>query len=268
MKPKHLSFFLASTALLVSMLACNIGVPAPTDSDAAPTQETGDPQTGPVTEAATENAPAGSACSNPYLPIIAGANWNYNLNGPENDTFTRSILAVNADGFTDQDVFGVGVTRQGEWKCENGNLVALNPSGGGSASITAEGTTVDFQTTALEGVTIPASINPGDTWSQSLKLEGTQTINGEAFPASNQTTQNCTAAGVESVTVPAGTFEAMRVDCKVDITVSLEMAGTPLTTTISINNTNWYAPNVGLVKTISLGSGLDSTTELTSYSIP
>ena len=141
MKPKHLSFFLASTALLASMLACNLGVPAPTDSDAAQTPETGNPQTGPVTEAA--NVPDASACANPYLPIIVGATWNYNLTGPENDTFTRSILAVNADGFTEQDVFGVGVTRQGEWKCENGNLVALNPSGGGSASVSAEGTSVD-----------------------------------------------------------------------------------------------------------------------------
>ena len=266
MKPKHLSFFLASTALLASMLACNLGVPAPTDSDAAQTPETGNPQTGPVTEAA--NVPDASACANPYLPIIVGATWNYNLTGPENDTFTRSILAVNADGFTEQDVFGVGVTRQGEWKCENGNLVALNPSGGGSASVSAEGTSVDFQTTAIEGVTLPSSINTGDSWSQSLTLEGTQTINGESFPASNQVSQNCTAMGNESVMVPAGTFDAIRVDCQVTMNITLDMGGNPLATTIALNNSNWYAIKVGLVKTVSTGSGLDSTIELTSYSIP
>jgi hypothetical protein len=266
MKPKHLSFFLASIALLASMLACNLGVPAPTDSDAAQTPETGNPQTGPVTEAA--NVPGASACANPYLPIIAGATWYYNLTGPENDTFTRSIPAVNADGFTEQDVFGVGVTRQGEWKCENGNLVALNPSGGGSASVSAEGTSVDFQTTAIEGVTLPASINPGDSWSQSLTLEGTQTINGESFPASNQVSQNYTAMGNESVMVPAGTFDAMRVDCQVTMNITLDMGGNPLATTIALNNSNWYAIKVGLVKIVSTGSGLDSTIELTSYSIP
>lgn len=268
MKPKSLSFLLASVVLLASMLACNLGTPAPTGSDAAPTPQTGNPQTGPVTEAATENVPVASACSNPYLPIIAGATWNYNLTGPENDTFTRSILAVNADGFTEQDVFGVGVTRQGEWKCENGNLVALNPSGGGSASVEAEGVKVDFQTTALEGVTLPAFINPGDSWTQSLTLEGTQTINGTAYPASNQLTSTCTAVGVESITVTAGTFDAMRIDCQTTMNLSMDMGGTPIQNTLNLNASNWYAIKVGLVKTVSTGSGLDSTVELTSYSIP
>lgn len=268
MKLKPLSFFFASIVLLASMLACNLGVPAPTDSDAAQTPETGNPQTGPVTEAATENVPAVSACDNPYLPIIAGATWNYNLTGPENDTFTRSILAVNADGFTEQDVFGVGVTREGEWKCENGNLVALNPSGGGSASIEAEGVKVDFQTTALEGVTLPASIQAGDSWSQSLTLEGTQTINGTAYPASNQLTSTCTAIGIESITVIAGTFDAMRIDCQTTMNLSMDMGGTPIQNTLNLNASNWYAQKVGLVKSVSTGSGLDSVIELTSFNIP
>lgn len=265
MKNKPLLFGIV--VLITAMLACNLGASAPTTDSAQPTQN-GSVVVAP-TLAATEAAPAApNACDNPYIPIVAGATWNYNLVGPQNDTFTRSILAVTADGFSEQDVFGVGVTRQGEWKCDGGNLIALTPSGGGSSSVTAEGTSVDFQTTALEGVTLPASINPGDNWSQSLTLEGAQTINGETFPARNQTTQNCTAAGVESVTVPAGTFDAMRVECKVTIDLALEMAGNPITTNLSLNNTSWYAIKVGLVKTISTGSGLDSTIELTSYLIP
>ena len=138
-------------------------------------------------------------------------------------------------------------------------MIALNPSGGGS---------VDFQTTALEGVTMPASLNPGDSWSQSLTLEGTQTVNSETLPVSNHVTQACTAVGVESVTVPAGTFDAMRVDCQVNMNITIDISGSPFTTPITLNNTNWYALKVGLVKTVSTGSGLDSTTELTSYSIP
>lgn len=261
-------FAISITMLVIAMLACSLGSPAPADAPSDNPNSAGTESTpAPVNEATIPPA-APNACDNPYMPIVVGATWNYNLNGPTSDTYVHSILSIEADGFTEQDVFAVGVTRQGKWKCENGNLIALNPSGGGSSSVTAEGTSVDFQTTALEGVTMPASLNPGDNWSQSITLEGTQTINGEAFPASNQTTQNCTAAGVESVTVPAGTFDAMRVDCVVTINISLEMSGTPMATTLSLNNTNWYALKVGLVKTISTGSGLDSTIELTSYSIP
>ena len=266
MKIKTLSIFIAGILLLASMLACNLGTSAPEGDGSKPA----DGSTAEAPSAVpTEAAPASvGACDNPFMPVVVGATWTYNLNGPVPDTYVHSILSIEASGFTEQDIFGTGVTRQGIWNCENGNLIALNPSGGSSSSVTAEGTSVDFKTTALEGITLPASLNPGDSWSQSLTLEGTQTINGETFPASNQLTQNCTAAGNESVTVPAGTFDAMRVDCQVTMNITLDMAGSPLATTISLNNTNWYAIKVGLVKTVSTGSGLDSVIELTSYSIP
>lgn len=265
MKTRPLSIAIAVSALFFAMLACNLGTSAPEGDGSKPTD-------GSATEASNTSPPETStgagACNNPYMPIIVGATWNYNLTGPIPDTYVHSILSSDGSGFTEQDVFGTGVTRQGKWNCENGNLIALNPSGGGSASVTTEGVSVDFQTTAIDGVTLPASINPGDSWSQSLTLEGTQTINGETFPASNQVTQNCTAIGNESVTVPAGTFDAMRMDCQVTMNITLNMVGSPLSNTISLTNSSWYAINVGMVKTVSTGSGLDSTVELTSYSIP
>lgn len=261
-------FTISIATLVLSMLACNLGSAAPTDAPSDDPNSGGTESTpAPVNEAANPPVSAG-ACDNPYMPVIVGATWNYNLTGPTPDTYVHSILSVEADGFTEQDVFTSGTTRQGQWECENGNLIALNPSGGGSQSISAEGNAVDFKTTALEGVTMPASLNPGDSWSQSLTLEGTQTVNSESYPVSNQVTQACTAAGVESVTVPAGTFDAMRVDCQVDMNITIDIAGSPFTTPIALVNTNWYALKVGLVKTVSTGSGLDSTTELTSYSIP
>ena len=265
---KTKSYVISIATLVLAMLACNLGSAAPTDapSDDPNSKITGSTQV-PVNEATVPPA-APNACNNPYMPIILGGTWSYSIDGPVPDTYVHTILAVEADSFTEQDIFESGVTRQGKWKCENGNLIALNPSGGGSASVNADGNAVDFQTTALEGVTLPASLNPGDSWSQSLTLEGTQTINGESFPVSNQVTQACNAVGVESVTVPAGTFDAMRVDCKIDMNITMDISGSPFTTPIALNNTNWYALKVGLVKTVSTGSGLDSTIELTSYLIP
>ena len=120
----------------------------------------------------------------------------------------------------------------------------------------------------VSGVTLPATINAGDSWSQSLTLEGTQTVQGVAYPASNQMTSDCQSIGVESVTVEAGTFDAMRVECQVTMEVSMTIGETPMGTTFNLTNTNWYADGVGLVKTVTAGSGLDSTTELVSYNIP
>lgn len=222
-----------------------------------------------VTEVPTSSSSGSSgACANPYMPVVPGATWNYKLTGPLPDTFTHTILSAEGNSFVEQDVFNSGVTRQGTWNCENGNLIALNPPSGSSGTVNAENVSVDLQTTALSGVTLPATINAGDTWSQSLTLEGTQTVNGTAYPASNQLTSDCKAIGMESVTVEAGTFDAMRVECQTTMKISLKMGDTPIENTLNLTGTNWYAQGVGLVKTFTGGLGFDSTVELVSYNIP
>jgi hypothetical protein len=266
MKIKKISCYLAIGMLGFSMLACNLGKgPAQVAStpSQSPTSESSS-----ATQPPTGNDAANHACANPYLPIIAGAAWNYSLTGSATDTFTRSILSVDENEFTEQDVFGAGVTRQGKWSCDNGSLIALDPANGPSAGVSSYSLDVDFQTKELSGVTLPATIHAGDTWSQSITLEGTSTISGQSIPAKNHTTSDCTAVGLESVTVPAGTFDAMRIDCKVSIHITITMNGTDIPTNLNMNSTNWYAEKVGLIKAVSSGAGFDSTIELTSYTIP
>lgn len=263
MKLNKLTTFIAAAALLLSMLACTLGSSTPQTNA---TQPAGVESTE-VTPESSANTTTG-ACVNPYLPVVVGATWNYKLTGQVPDTFTRSIIAADAGSFTDQDVFGTGVTRQGKWNCENGNLTALNPPSGDSASVNSENVSVDFQTTELTGATLPGTINAGDTWTQTTTLEGTETINGSQMPAKNQFSNTCTAVGVESVTVEAGTFDALRVECQTTMNITITMNDNPIETTVTFNATNWYAEKIGLLKTVSTGEGLDSTVELTSYNIP
>jgi hypothetical protein len=266
--------WLAAGVLVLSISACNLGNAAtqtPQDNSTISTPAT---ETSPTEVSATEaptTLPSESSggCDNPYFPIVGGATWNYKLTGPVSDTYTHTILSVESDSFTEQDEFGTGVTRQGTWQCDNGDLIALNPTTGNSASVTTEGVSVDFETKDLSGVTIPASINAGDTWSQSLTLEGTQTINSTSYAASNQLTSNCTAIGIESVTVEAGTFDAMRVECQTDMNITIALdPNNPISTPLSLTGINWYAEDVGLVKSSTSSPGLESTTELVSYNIP
>ena len=269
--------WLAAGTLILSVSACNLGNAATLTPDAGqtPTAEGGSNPTSSATEAvATEAAttiPSTSSggCDNLYLPVVEGATWEYKLTGPVADTYTHTILSVQSDGFTEQDQFDSGVTRQGTWQCEEGNLIALNPATGTSASVNAEGVSVDFETKDLSGVTLPAAISAGDTWSQSLTLEGTQTINGTSYAASNKLTSNCTAIGVEPVTVEAGTFDAMRVECQTDMNITIALdPNNPISTPLSLKGINWYTEEVGLVKSSTSSPGLESTTELVSYNIP
>ena len=60
--------------------------------------------------------------------------------------------------------------------------------------------------------------------------------------------------GVETVTVPAGKFRAMK------IVTAISNGGTPMT------RTSWYADGVGLVKTTTVGGEIKYGSELTDYS--
>lgn len=257
--------------LLIILLLASCG-PIGTDTPATETSIVQPSPLPPVEEATRTlpmppvigNPPAGAAaCDNVYMPVVSGATWNYSLAGQVSDTYTHSVLSVSESSFVEQDVFGSGVSRTGEWSCDAGNLTALDPTGGG-ASVSTEGQSSVFTATSNTGITFPADPKPGDSWTQSVTLEGSQTINGFNVPATNQVTVSCTVIGFEPVTVPAGTFEALRVDCVNDMVISVVADGNPFSTT----STSWYAANVGMVKSVTVGNGLDSTIELLSYSLP
>jgi hypothetical protein len=260
------SLLIAGTMFVLSILACNLGKGPSSSVATPPPQDT----TNPTAQAPSNNSSgsSSSACNNPYQPVVSGATWDYKTTGIVSDTFTRSIVSVEAGGFTDQDVFGKGLTRQGKWNCDNGNLIALDPSSGASASVSMNNVSTDFKTTELSGVTLPAQIKAGDSWTQSATIEGTETISGKQIPVKNKFTNTCKADGVESVTVAAGSFDAMKVECQTVMDISVTMQGNPVNTNTTFNSTIWYAEKVGMVKTSASGTGFDSTIELASYKIP
>lgn len=75
----------------------------------------------------------------------------------------------------------------------------------------------------------------------------------------------CRAADFETVSVPAGTFEALRADCTESVSVKasamgIGMAEAPITSQYS----EWYAAGVGLVKRTEQSG----ETVLLSYRLP
>ncbi|GAB4488028.1 MAG: hypothetical protein Fur0016_04920 [Anaerolineales bacterium] len=267
---------LALSLLALAALACSLGAPAapaaPTLPEAAvqsPTQAPAQPAA-PATEAAAtpseQSSPAPSAgqCQNLYYPVVQGATWQYQLSGTSSGTFTRSIINVRADGFDDQDVFSAGTTRNGSWKCENGNLISLTPGSG--AAVTAAGVTATYTIESNSGISFPANLQPEQSWSQNIVYLGQENTNGVSIETRNVMDMSCKAgSAVEKVSVPSGDFEALRVDCsiKIDIFVSGALAFTFTSTSAS-----WYAPGVGMVK--SSGSSNMGNTEivLLSHNIP
>ena len=160
--------------------------------------------------------------------------------------------------------------RTGEWKCDHGALIALSPLTGPAGAITTNDMTATFQVSDMSGVTLPASVKPGDTWTQDFTVEGTA-IRQRSDCCCQRARSPSTAPPVlaEAVTVAAGSFNAQRVDCKINLTVAVDMGGLQIPTSFSGDTSMWYAPGVGLVKLDGTIGGMGSgTIELTGYSIP
>ncbi len=267
--------FLALTLLVLASLACSLGNASPS---APPPAAASVPSTNPTVEpapatpadsaptaapsAAPSAAPAAGPCAHLYYPVKPGASWQYQLSGPSSGTFTRSIVSLNENGFEVQDVFSAGTTLRASWACQQGSLISLTPSGG--ANISFADVQMNFVVESNSGVTLPADLQPGASWTQHLVVAGQHNIGGTNVDSHTVMDMSCKAIGVETVSVPAGSFDALHVDCSTHLEMSF--AGT----TISVNDTTsaWYAPGVGEIKARSSSEMGSSEFVLLSYSIP
>jgi hypothetical protein len=82
----------------------------------------------------------------------------------------------------------------------------------------------------------------GDSWTVERQI-----------PPAGVATFTYTVGKVEEVKVPAGTFQAIRVEERIDPTV------------LRLTVTRWYAPGVGLVKAITSSGKIEQTQVLKSY---
>lgn len=225
----------------------------------------------------TEQAPipnTGGLCDNRLYPVRQGASWAYINTGGPNGTFAYSdtISEVHADGFT-LATQSSNLTRSQQWACETGGLKALELGGGTTASITMQGITAEFITSNISGISLPRDINSGSQWQYSLSILGTIPMpTGEQVQSTGTYSAIMQEMGTESITVPAGTFEAVKIQASSFVEILVPFGGQQVP--MKYNNTSmiWYAPGVGYVKSIENwdlgGAPYTSTTELQSYVIP
>jgi hypothetical protein len=295
-RPAHRRKFgiplLTSVALLVITAACSPGSASPAAATAvtapatlaaataAPTQPPSATSTalgsGNATATATAQAtqaPSPGAtmevsCENVYLPVVEGATWNYttDISGIGSGTSTATITDVGTSGFL-REVKTKRITSVETWNCTESGLVKFE-SDGGLFSFVVQGAngTATLKPLSVTGVTIPASFEAGDTWSQVTQFE----VQGTNTAGTATMTYHFAAAGPEQVAVPAGTFDAMRIE----VTATSDWVLNAVTTNINYTGTDWWVPEVGLAKRQGVVSVMGSTTTfdyqavLDTYKIP
>jgi hypothetical protein len=196
---------------------------------------------------------ANDQCKNPYYPVVDGATWtyegstigqfNHTLNVSQDQLFT--ILITSND-----TVFNM------EGQCTEDGVILMD-SGMSTTAQSSDGSG-SVTTTNQDGVTLPNDIQVGDDWSQTIAYNAGSS-EGSSFSGTIETSYK--AVGYESVSVPAGTFEALKIIQNTTMTI----AGTSFDTSSNL----WYVQDVGNIKTEQIvGGGVSTTSELVSYNIP
>lgn len=235
--------------------AASVNAPAPAALTSAEPTQFIVPVATVISEPTPTTPPAVSSegpCDNPYYPIVDGATWVYETEemGPATHT-----MATGQDNTFTVTVESENSTSTLAGTCTDEGIVLMDQGLGGSFQSDSGTSTVTTQ--YEDGITLPDDIQVGDDWSQTMSLiasSGDQSLSAEIVT-------NYKALGYESVTVPAGTFEAL----KIEQTGTMNMMGQEILTKGML----WYAQGVGSVKS---ESGLEgekaSIIQLLSYSIP
>ncbi len=214
-------------------------------------------------------SPAPSSCKNDLFPVKTGATWTYAGQFSSN-AYTRifTITGIGSDGFegTMQITDGSGnvlVNTTDSWQCTTAGLIeSAGPLGVTLQSVYSG---ASMKTLSATGVTIPAQIKTGDTWSQVSQLE----FDGPQGSVRSTLNYNFSAFGTEQVSVAAGTFNAVKV--QVHATTQAVLSGR--TVDVTVSGFEWFAPGVGHVKSsetvYAFGIPFASEEgELQSYRIP
>jgi hypothetical protein len=263
---KHGLRKIASAILLViTLTACSQGAATPT---AAPVD------TGATQVVALPTVAPSDPCANEYFPVKNNATYTYSSTGSPSGpyTFTRTITNARPDGFTLTSQFKNLELNQ-DWSCKPEGLVANQLGATDATSMLAFEKFTDLQGSNITGVVLPPGMAPGAEWIYSLDIQGVEKVK-EGTPATmtGHTAIAYTVGNKESVTVPAGTFEAIAIEVSTVIDFNVVTPAKTIKLSIDSSYTLWYAPGVGWVKSSGNGKlgGQEyfETIVLESYSIP
>ncbi len=254
---------ISSILLIVLLAAC---AKSPTSTPSGSSGNTA----APVAAAPTQPAAAANSggCSNAYYPVKSGMSKTYSSTGGilGDYTYSAKIVAVSDTGFSTSYLFSTGVNSMIKWNCQDGNLAALD-DGSASLSLSTSKIKMVSSSVSADGYLIPAVFDSGKPWSEKVTVTGTvQTSGGKTVDGQIFNQFDCSAGGADTVTVPAGKFDAVKAVCDKTVVVSAIVKGNM--TQLGKNQENityWYSKDVGFVKSVATGGSNNETVELIQY---
>ena len=232
MNNKPLSVVMCILISTLFLSACNL--------PSKPTAQA-QPHTSPAANTLALTAIPARLCNNSFFPNREGASWEYAGSNTVLGAYTRTdtITASTADAFT-LETRSTGGTYAVNFACTSAGLAAADPIQQYAGAILSNpDMPVHVKLVGLEGVSLPAKISPGDAWQQSADWEASS----PDLNLKGRFIFEYTALDYENITVPYGTFDALRID----VTIRIQLSSLHIPAG-SYTISQWMAPGVGTIK--------------------
>lgn len=206
---------------------------------------------------------AATACDHPYLPVRPGASWTYSGEGVNYNLRVNSVSgdpdSARADVVSSFPEGSVTL----EWSCSGGGISFTQL---GAFSVDDVAGVGKFEIFDQSGNTLlPAGeFMPGASWTSEHSMAYSVGIADFESAFSTHTSESHSAGSPQTITTPAGTFEAIPVTTEGTTTTSgqFAMGGSSYTSVV------YYAEGVGIVRIESFSEGFGITLDLESYFVP
>jgi hypothetical protein len=237
---------------------------APSGSAAPPASSAaGSPSVSPSASAISD------PCANNYFPVADGATWLYRRTSIGRETPIRqSFERISDAGFTTLQLLPGGGERD-LWACAPAGLANVEQHATGPGGGPPPTGTVDFHHFRSRGVTVPSDLSVGSAWSQVVTSTARFKVAGVWYTENQVVTTSYRVVGEESVTTPAGTFQALKVQFTTRTHKTAPDFGQGINLRNATSTTQWWARDVGIVRSIvDTGSGSPTTIVLVAYRAP
>ena len=216
---------------------------------------------------------ASTLCQNAYNPIGAALEKKYRVttSGLPPKEMTETYRDIGDDSFVVHSDFAGAqaseVKTDIKWTCTTEGLTPNDFDG--NTMQTKNGASGKYETLKVTGVSIPAEARwrTGEKWNAKYDVKYTMQFPNSQLRAEGDGTVDGAGEilGEESVTVPAGTFQALKVRIVTKMNVTVKVNGTSMPNQFSFETLAWFAKDVGKVKSVNTLAGANvGSTELLS----
>lgn len=213
-----------------------------------------------------------SNCRNILYPVRPGQEWNYHVkaNTRSGDVSMKIVSVEGSQGTVDVVNQSRGLSGRTYIQCDRD--IILNFPAMNAELLLGSALNGTMKADYVSGVLAPneaafVASNWALAWSSQYQVSGSGTVNyaGKTYklklnPSSMTMTCQTLATGdaaFETITVPAGTFRALKVICLGQGQAAGTVNGIAIVGWVSAQSTQWFAPNIGMLKLQSDYANLD-----------